>query len=103
MFGYLSGSTFAKVLLSFFDSVTGLPDDFDGSEETRGLVKREALVIMLLFGVLEGSDDEKWDAVMSELIMRHHSLSKARILVCWASASDEKCKSSFSDRLLHFV
>lgn len=86
----MSSTVLSKALVSFLESLSKLPDDFDTSEESRGLVKREGLVLANVFGVLTGDEDEKWDAIIAGVLMRTHSITRARILVCWAAASDEK-------------
>lgn len=98
-FATLDTGVLGRVLLSFFDRPTGLSDDFDTSQEARGLIKREALLLMSIFGLLSGDEDEKWDAILSGLVMRSRPLGQARILVCWASASDKNCKFRSSSRV----
>ncbi|THH06825.1 hypothetical protein EW145_g3819 [Phellinidium pouzarii] len=85
----LPSDLFSKVLTSLLIHLAELPDDFDGSTEARGLVKREGRLISRIFGNLEGEEDEKWMAVSAVLIIRSWSIAKARMLVCWAVISDE--------------
>ena len=57
-------------------------------------MKREALVLLNVFGPLGGAEDEKWDALVGGGVMQAHGdgVARARILVCWAAASDEICE-----------
>lgn len=91
-FNALPSSLFSKVLASFVAHVAELPDNLEASDITRGLVKREALLISKALGILEGEEDEKWSSVTATLLTRTWSIAKARILVCWASISDENCE-----------
>ena len=50
----------SKVLSSFFENLASLPDPLDPSEESRGLIKRESILVSNVFGYLGGEEDEKW-------------------------------------------
>ncbi|KAL5494565.1 TEL2 [Sanghuangporus weigelae] len=90
VFASLPTSLFCKVLPSFVAHLTELPDDFDPSNESRSLVKREALLLSRILGNLEGEEDEKWLSISSTFLVRSWNIAKARILVCWATISDEE-------------
>lgn len=90
MFNALPSSLFSKVLASSVAHVAELPDNLEASDITRGLVKREALLLSRTLGILEGEEDEKWSSISATLLTRTWSIAKARNLVCWASVSDEK-------------
>ncbi|KAL5536155.1 TEL2 [Sanghuangporus sanghuang] len=90
VFASLPMSLFCKALASFVAHLTELPDDLDSSNESRSLVKREALLLSRILGNLEGEEDEKWLSISSTFLVRSWSIAKARILVCWATISDEE-------------
>ncbi|KAL5519659.1 TEL2 [Sanghuangporus vaninii] len=89
VFVSLPTSLFCKVLASFVAHLMKLPDDLDSSNESRSLVKREALLLSRILGNLEG-EDEKWLSISSTFLVRSWSIAKARILVCWATISDDE-------------
>lgn len=90
MFNALPSSLFSKILASLLAHVSELPDKLEASDTSRGLVKREAFLISRVLGILGGEEDEKWSSISATLLTRTWSIVKARILVCWASVSDEK-------------
>jgi telomere length regulation protein len=89
VFATLPTSIFAKILASFFYNVTDLPDGLDSSKDSRGLIKRESFLLSRIFGSLGDEEDEKWDAIVLTLLMSNRLVSRARILVCWVTISDE--------------
>lgn len=89
LFSSLSTSSLIRVLSSLSAHTTDINDDLDASAEARGLVKREARIFVHLFGPLGDEDDEKWQAITSVWLGREWSIAKCRMLVCWASLSDE--------------
>ena len=93
LWGSLPLTLFSNVLGSLFANLAEFPDGLDESPESRGLVKREARLVLRLVGALEGPEDEKWQTVSSVLLSRKWDVAVARILVTWCVISDEHGES----------
>lgn len=97
VFSSLQIGFFTTILSSLFANCSEMPVHEDTSDQSRGLVKRESRLILNLLGPLDDALDEKWSSISAALLTKSWSISKARILVCWAALSEENGKGSYLD------
>lgn len=97
VFSSLQIGFFTTILSSLFANCSEMPVHEDTSDQSRGLVKRESRLMLNLLGTLDDALDEKWTSISASLLTKSWSISKARILVCWAALSEENGKDSYLD------
>ncbi|KAI0085456.1 telomere length regulation protein-domain-containing protein [Irpex rosettiformis] len=87
VFGSISSiTTLQAILISLLSHLSSIPD-LDGSKEARALVKREAVLLHVLLGLLTEESDVV-DGLTAAALGRQWSVGHARILVCYAASSD---------------
>ncbi|KAI9067051.1 telomeric DNA binding protein [Trametes sanguinea] len=84
-----SSLTLRSILTSLFSHLTPVPSVLDSSSRSRALVRREAILLQRLLGLLSRSQSELVDCFTAVAFGRNWEEGQARIFACWSAGAQK--------------